>query len=78
MTIKEIEAELNRLGYKLTFDNVIINRSNKITNVQVQVTKDSRIKFLDTSGNFLCSYPNKMESVARFLNEFWYANVSAK
>jgi hypothetical protein len=76
VTIKEIEKEFNRIGYKLTFDNVIINRVGAITHVRVLISKTKRLQFANSSnGNFLVSYPLELKNIVRFLNEYWFSNV---
>lgn len=78
MQLREIEAELNRLGYGLSYDNLIINHMGRITEVMVQLSGD-RIKFIyNEMGSHTCSYPAKIESISKFLDSSWYANWRSK
>lgn len=75
MQLKEIRTELQRLKYGMTFDNLIINRTGQVTGVLVQIKRE-RIKFINKkTSNLISSYPAQVESIAKFLNAFWYANV---
>lgn len=75
MTLKEVRMELQRLKYGMTWDNQIINRTGQVTGVLVQIKRE-RIKFINSkTNNLISSYPAHVESIAKFLNAFWYANV---
>jgi hypothetical protein len=75
MTLKEVRTELQRLKYGMTFDNLIINRTGQVTGVLIQIKRE-RIKFInEKTSNLISSYPARVESIAKFLNTFWYANV---
>lgn len=75
MQLKEVRTELQRLKYGMTFDNLIISRTGQVTGVLVQIKRE-RIKFInERTSNLISSYPTQVESIAKFLNAFWHANV---
>ena len=75
ITLEEVEAELTRLKYGLTYTGLIINRTGQITNVLVYIRKRRIIFISDSTNSMISSYPAQIESIAKFLNAYWHANV---